>query len=163
MLLAMAERCRDVLFVLVGSGGSTIDRQARAQSNVVLVDWQPYNRTVLYQWAADVLLHRRAAHRSTLAGHTILPLKVYRLPGGRTRDPRRPHAGRDGSAGARSERVAGRAGGYRRCGAGLVPNWFSRRRVRARLGDEAKKASAQLTWDARAATIEAFIHERLRL
>ena len=160
MLLAMAARRPDVLFVLVGSRGSAIDRQARAQPNVMLVDWQPYDRTVLYQWAADVLLSPPSRTPLTLAGHTILPLKVYgylaagrAILAGGTPDVTEVLEHDRNAWLVEPGNVADAVGGLRRL--------LSDERLRSRLGEEAKKASANLTWDARAAIIEAFIRARL--
>jgi glycosyltransferase involved in cell wall biosynthesis len=79
IVLEIAKRCPEVLFILVGSESEegAIERRARALKNVMLVPWQRFDNTAKYLYAADVLCIPPSAAPLKLFGHTVLPLKLY--------------------------------------------------------------------------------------
>jgi glycosyltransferase involved in cell wall biosynthesis len=156
----MARQCPEVLFLLVGSTKRGLsERRAERLANVNVIPWQPFERSALYQRASDVLLIPPSSAPLRIAGSTVLPMKVFGyLAAGRPIfapasadvrdvldehnavliDPDKPEM--------------------------AVPT------LRALLADPArmeavaqgaKQTAESLTWECRAAKIEAFLHERL--
>lgn len=159
-ILKMARQCPEVLFLLVGSTKRGLgERRAARLANVNVIPWQPFERSALYQRASDVLLIPPSSAPLRIAGSTVLPMKVFGyLAAGRPIlapasadlrdvldehnavliDPDKPEM--------------------------AVPT------LRALLADPArmeavaqgaKQTAESLTWDCRAAKIEAFLRERL--
>lgn len=160
-VLELAERCPDALFLLVGSeGDGSVERAARRLTNVRVLPWQPYDIAAKYMVSADVLLLPPSSVGLKVAGHTVLPMKLYGyLAAGRAvLAPDTPDIAEllvDGQ------------------NAVLVPPGDSERAasaLRALLADDARRAQLaaaaretgkDLTWDARAEKLERFIRDRL--
>jgi glycosyltransferase involved in cell wall biosynthesis len=78
VVLAMARRLPQALFVLVGSDGwGVVERLSRRHDNVRLVPWQPFARVAEYLMAADVLLQPPSHVPLRLIGNTVLPMKLF--------------------------------------------------------------------------------------
>jgi glycosyltransferase involved in cell wall biosynthesis len=78
VLLDIAAECPHVLFVLVGSHGEgPIEKAARALANVRVVEWQRFDRTIVYLYAADVLVIPPSLSPLTQHGTTVLPMKLF--------------------------------------------------------------------------------------
>lgn len=78
LLLDMARALPDVQFVIVGSeGNGAVERQAAPLSNVCVVPWQPFDDTVPYLYAADVLLIPPSTKPLKDVGNTVLPMKTF--------------------------------------------------------------------------------------
>ncbi|MCB9707236.1 MAG: glycosyltransferase family 4 protein [Myxococcales bacterium] len=78
VILEMARRCPDFLWVLVGSESEgSIERRARSIHNVKIVPWQRFDNTVKYLYAADILCIPPSTAPLKFFGHTVLPLKIY--------------------------------------------------------------------------------------
>ncbi len=78
LLLDMARALPAVQFVIVGSEGEgEVERQAAPLDNVRVVPWQPFDDTVPYLYAADVLLIPPSTKPLKEVGNTVLPMKTY--------------------------------------------------------------------------------------
>jgi glycosyltransferase involved in cell wall biosynthesis len=159
--LDMARARPEVLFVLVGSEGrGPIEDKAGALGNVKIVPWQPYAAIAPYLYAADVLLLPPSKAPLWRYGNTVLPLKVflYLAAGRAILGPSNPDLhelladGENAVLVAPGDLSAALAGLDRLC---------SDEALAARLGLRARELGESLTWDARAARIEAFLERRL--
>lgn len=160
-LLAVADLRPDILFVLVGSEGEgPIEQAARSRANVRVAPWADAATLARWLGAADVLVIPPSLAPLERFGDCVLPIKTYAyLAAGRPilapvapdtaellRDgqtallipPDRPDA-----AAAALDRLLGDAA------------------LARRLGDNGRALAANLTWDARAEKIGAFLKERL--
>ena len=161
LLIEMARALPDVQFVIVGSEGEgEVERQAAPLDNVRVVPWQPFDDTVPYLYAANVLLIPPSTKPLKEVGNTVLPMKtfLYMAAGRAILAPASPdlqellHDGKN---------------------AALVPPdapGAAIRRLRTlldapgeceRLGQAARAAIEQNTWPRRAERILRFIRERL--
>jgi glycosyltransferase involved in cell wall biosynthesis len=78
LMLEMARALPDVQFVIVGSEGEgDVEQQAAALDNVRVVPWQPFDDTVPYLYAADVLLIPPTVAPLKDVGNTVLPMKTF--------------------------------------------------------------------------------------
>lgn len=78
LMLEMARALPDVQFVIVGSEGKgEVERQAATLDNVRVVPWQPFDDTVPYLYAADVLLIPPTVAPLQDVGNTVLPMKTF--------------------------------------------------------------------------------------
>jgi len=78
LMLNMARALPDVQFVIVGSEGTgEVEREAGPLSNVRVVPWQPFDDTVPYLYAADVLLIPPTVAPLKEVGNTVLPMKTF--------------------------------------------------------------------------------------
>jgi glycosyltransferase involved in cell wall biosynthesis len=160
-LLGMAERCPEALFLLVGSErDGLVERAARRHDNVRVLPWQPYEVAAQYMVSADVLVLPPSSVGLEVAGHTVLPMKLFGyLAAGRallapaTPDVRELLVDGDNA-------VLVRPGDLDAAARALTDLLHDDVR-RARLAQRARATGADLTWDARAAKIESFLHERL--
>jgi glycosyltransferase involved in cell wall biosynthesis len=162
LVLEMAAALPKARFVVVGSESSRgrFERQAERRENVRVAPWMRVGETAPYLQAADVLLIPPASGPLREVGNTVLPLKtfLYLAAGRAILAPSTPDLRellRDGE------------------NAALVPPDdapAATRRLRAlladgdardRLGEHARADSAELTWDARAQRVLAFLEERL--
>jgi len=161
VVLKMAKRCPEVLFVLVGSQGrGVIERLAAGMDNVRIEPWQPFDSAVRHLFAADVLLQPPSGVPLRFVGNTVLPMKLflYLAAGRPILAPRSPDTvellehGRNAvlvpPSDAEAAVVALRA---------LLADPERARRM----GDEALRSAEGLTWDARAERIERFLERRL--
>src|SRR5215213_9642960 len=63
---------------MVGSEeNGSVERAAKKYPNVQVLPWQPYARAALYMVSADVLLLPPSSVGLKVAGHTVLPMKLY--------------------------------------------------------------------------------------
>lgn len=160
VLLDMARQCPDIVFVLVGSQGEgVIEQAARAVPNMRIVPWQRFDKTVVFLYAADVLVIPPSLTPLTQHGTTVLPMKLFTyLATGRV------------ILGPRAEDTASLLND---ANAVLVPPGDSKAASRALLeivaDDEHQRALASaarttaegFTWAARAERIEGFLERRL--
>ena len=78
LVLDLAEALPEAQFVLVGSkGDGAIERRAAQRQNVTVVPWQPFQATVPYLYAADVLLIPPTRGPLETVGNTVLPMKTF--------------------------------------------------------------------------------------
>jgi glycosyltransferase involved in cell wall biosynthesis len=78
LMLDMARALPDVQFVIVGSEGEgEVERQAASLDNVRVVPWQPFDDTVPYLYAANVLLIPPSTKPLKEVGNTVLPMKTF--------------------------------------------------------------------------------------
>jgi glycosyltransferase involved in cell wall biosynthesis len=159
-LLALADLRPDTLCLLVGSeGDGPVEAEARRRSNVLVVPWQGPADLPAWLHAADVLLIPPSRAPLEQFRNCVLPLKLFSyLAAGRpVLAPQAPDTaellvdgetallvppGDAGAAAAALDRLRDPA-------------------LADRLGAAALRRSADLTWDARAEKIEAFLKARL--
>jgi glycosyltransferase involved in cell wall biosynthesis len=78
IMLRLAEKMDNVLFVIVGSyGRGEVEERARHLANVRIIPWQAFSDTVPYLYASDVLFIPPTAGPLTKTGNTVLPIKTY--------------------------------------------------------------------------------------
>jgi glycosyltransferase involved in cell wall biosynthesis len=161
VILDLADRMPDVLFVLVGSTGrGPIEIEAESMNNVSVVPWQSSSSIAPYLYASDVLTIPPSSAPLKRVGNTVLPLKLFLYLA----------AGRAIFAGANPDTaeilehdrnawlVSGRAVSESEHQLRVL---LSDRDRLDRLGQACRAQAAGLTWDSRAAKIEAFIEECL--
>lgn len=162
-IFELARRLPDVRFLLVGSENpeGPIERQARAYPNVSIRPWQRFDATIRYLYAADVLIIPPSREPLERHGNTVLPMKLFSyLASGRPIfAPEAPDT---------ADLL------FHENTAVLVPPDNAEHQARelralledpersARIAEGALARARELTWDARAAKIEAFLEERLR-
>lgn len=164
IVLAMAKRCPEVTFLLVGAeGNSLIERLGRGRENVRFVPWLPFDRVVQYLFAADVLLIPPSNVPHKLIGNTVLPMKLFLylaaarpVFAGDTPDNRELLRGDGVDANA----VLVPPGDAEHASQELRALFEDRERAK-RLGEAAGLSARGLTWDYRAEKIERFLRERL--
>lgn len=165
MVVALAQRCPNVDFLLVGSeGNGLIERMSRRYPNIKTVPWQPFDRTVSYLFAADVLLLPPSRIPLRVIGNTVLPMKLflYLAAGRPILAPRAPDTRElltdETEAEGNALLVApGDAAGA----ASAVQRLLDDRSLATRLSQNALATSQGLTWDARAEKVERFLTRRL--
>jgi glycosyltransferase involved in cell wall biosynthesis len=160
-VLDLAEQNRDALFLLVGSeGDGSVERAAQKHDNVRVLPWQPYDVAAKYMVSADVLLLPPSSVGLKVAGHTVLPMKLYGyLAAGRAvLAPSTPDIAEllvDGQNAVlvppAQPEVAARA----------LADLLADDTRRARLAAAALETGKALTWDTRAEKLEAFIRARM--
>jgi glycosyltransferase involved in cell wall biosynthesis len=161
VLLHLAERIPDALFVIVGSEGpSAIDARARTLGNVTIVPWQAGSAVAPYLYAADVLTIPPSTEPLKKAGNAVLPLKTFLyLSAGR---PIFAGANPDTAEVFENDRTAclvesGDLAGAER----QLKRLLDDPERMERLGQACREQSEELTWASRAAKIERFIDECL--
>lgn len=165
MVWALAQRCPNVDFLLVGSeGNGLIERMSRRQSNIKTVPWQAFDRTVKYLFAADVLLLPPSRIPLRVIGNTVLPMKLflYLAAGRPILAPRAPDTRellRDESEPGGNALLV--APGDVTGAASALQRLVEDARLATRLSNAALATSQGLTWDARAEKIEHFLTRRL--
>lgn len=161
VLLRLADRMPQVLFLLVGSTErGTIEVEAQARRNVRVAPWQAASAIAPYLYASDVLTIPPSSVPLQQVGNTVLPLKLFLyLAAGR---PIFAASSPDTAEILEHDRNA--------C---LVPPGDedeAERQLRALLADTARQdrlgracrdLAAGLTWDSRAAKVESFFEECL--
>jgi glycosyltransferase involved in cell wall biosynthesis len=159
--LDMARARPDVLFVLVGSERrGPIEDKARHLANVEIVPWQPYAAIAPYLYAADVLLLPPSKAPLWRYGNTVLPLKVflYLAAGRAILGPSNPDLHELLTDGENALLVAP---GELSAALAALDRLCADEALAARLGHRARELGESLTWDSRAARIEAFLERRL--
>lgn len=157
IVIAMARRCPEVTFQLVGSEGEgAVERAARAVANVRLVPWKSFDAIAPYLYASDVLLLPPSLAPLARHGSTVLPMKLFLyLAAGRVvLAPRAPDTAellRDGENAAlvAPDDAAAAAAALRRV--------IEDRGYAETLARGALETASGLTWDARAARLEGFL------
>ncbi|HEY6880462.1 MAG TPA: glycosyltransferase family 4 protein [Polyangiales bacterium] len=160
-LLGLAERCPEALFLLVGSEqDGAVERAARKHPNVRVLPWQPYEKAAQYMVSADVLVLPPSSVGLKVAGHTVLPMKLFGyLAAGRallapaTPDVRELLVDGDNAVLVEPGDLDAAAQALRT----LLRDDVGRARLAAR----ARVTGQDLTWDARAEKIENFLRARL--
>jgi glycosyltransferase involved in cell wall biosynthesis len=161
IVLSAAARLPELRFLLVGSSGhGLVERLARAHANVTLVPWQPFDRTVHYLLASDVLIQPPSRVPLAVVGNTVLPMKLFLyLAAGRpilapdTPDVRELLRHDHNALLVTPGDVSATAAALTRLTHDAA--------LAARLGENAGATAQGLTWDARAAEIERFLQHRL--
>jgi glycosyltransferase involved in cell wall biosynthesis len=147
---------------MVGSeADGSVERAARKHENVRVLPWQPYEVAAKYMVSADVLLLPPSSLGLKVAGHTVLPMKLYGyLAAGRAiLAPSTPDIAEllvdDQNA------VLVPPSDPKHAASALAALLADDPR-RERLAEAARETGKALTWDARAERIEGFVRERLR-
>lgn len=161
VLLGLADRMPEVLFVLVGSTGrGPIEIAAESRDNVRVVPWQTSSSISPYLYASDVLTIPPSSVPLQQVGNTVLPLKLFLylsagrpIFAGRTPDTAEILTHDDNawlvSTGDISEAEH------------QLRVLLSDSNRLERLGQAGLQHAAGLSWKARAAKIEAFFEECL--
>jgi glycosyltransferase involved in cell wall biosynthesis len=161
VLLHLAERMPEAMFVIVGSEGpSAIETRARVLANLKIVPWQAGSALAPYLYAADVLTIPPSTEPLKKAGNVVLPLKTFLYLS----------AGRPIFAGANPDTAEVFENDRNAC---LVESGNlseAERQLKRllndpdrmeRLGKACREQSQELTWASRAAKIDRFIEECL--
>jgi glycosyltransferase involved in cell wall biosynthesis len=161
MVLHLADRMPEVLFLLVGSTGrGPIEVEAETRNNVQIVPWQTASSIAPYLYASDVLTIPPSSVPLERVGNTVLPLKLFLYLA----------AGRAIFAGSNPDTAEILQHDQN---AWLVPpgdEAEAERQLRILLGDSerlerlgraCRELASTLTWDSRAAKIETFFEECL--
>ncbi|MEY4512615.1 MAG: hypothetical protein RLZZ450_4737 [Pseudomonadota bacterium] len=160
-LLGLAERTPEALFLMVGSeGDGLVERAAKRHHNVRVLPWQPYQVAAQYMVSADVLVLPPSSVGLKVAGHTVLPMKLfgYLAAGRALLAPATPDVEELLTHGDNAILVQpGDIG----AAAAALHDLLHDDVGRARLAMHARATGAELTWDARAEKIESFLYERL--
>jgi glycosyltransferase involved in cell wall biosynthesis len=161
VILELAGRMPEVLFVLVGSTGrGPIETEAEAKDNVRVIPWQASASISPYLYASDVLTIPPSTIPLQQVGNTVLPLKLFLYLA----------AGRAIFAGANPDtaEILEHDRNAWLVSAGDPAEAEQQLRVLLgdtcrleRLGRACREQAAGLTWDSRAAKIDAFIDECL--
>jgi glycosyltransferase involved in cell wall biosynthesis len=161
LMLEMARALPDVQFVIVGSEGpGPVEREAEPLSNVRVVPWQPFDDTVPYLYAADVLLIPPTVAPLKEVGNTVLPMKtfLYMATGRAILAPASPdlqellHDGKNAALVPPDDPNAA---------IGRLRALLNDSNERDRLGEAARADIDDHTWPRRAERILRFIQERL--
>jgi starch synthase len=159
-LLELARRCPEMTLVIVGSERiGSVEKRAQQLANVVIVPWQPFDRTISYLYAADVLLLPLTLAALERHHTAVLPMKLFiYLASGRP--TLAPYAGdtrellsEENAALVPPDDVAAAARKLR-----LL---FSDKELWTRTARAARLTSRAFTWDRRAERLKAFLAERL--
>ena len=160
-VLDLAATCPDALFLLVGSeGDGSVERAARSHDNVRVLPWQSYDRAALYMMSADVLLLPPSNVGLKVAGHTVLPMKLYGyLAAGRAvLAPSTPDVEELLTHDVNALLCTP---GDKRAATSALRSLLDDDAQRDRLAAAARNTGLSLTWDARAEALEGFIRRRL--
>ncbi len=161
-LLALADLRPDVLFLLVGSEGEgPIERQAAGRSNVRVMPWAKPAELPAWLQAADVLLLPASRAPLERFRHCVLPMKLFAyLAAGRPiLAPESPDTAELLEPGETALLVPP---DDPEAAAAALDRLLRDRALAERLGDNARRLSADLGWDRRAEKISAFLQERLQ-
>lgn len=161
LILEAARSAPEMSFVLVGSEGEgPVEAEARKLSNVRIIPWQRFTDLAPWLYAADVLVIPPSLEPLQRHGNTVLPIKLFLyLAAGRVvLAPDAPDTAELLSNGVNAALVP--AGDVRTTVATLRALAADPARAE-QLARGALQTAANLTWDARAANIEAFLHRRL--
>ncbi len=160
-LLALADLRPDTLFLLVGSeGAGPVEAAAASRPNVEVAPWQAPDRLAPYLYAADLLIIPPASAPLDRFGTCILPLKTFLYLA----------AGRPILAPAAADTAEILADGTNallvppddpKAAAAALDRILGDPALARRLGGNAARTALDLTWDARAERIAAFLAGRL--
>lgn len=162
IVLDAARAAPEISFILVGSEGEgAVETQARALPNVRIVGWLRSHELPPWLYAADVLLIPPSLAPLQQHGNTVLPIKLflYLAAGRAILAPEAPDTAELLRHGENSVLVP--AGNVDTTVAALRELAGDPRRT-DRLGAGAFATAADLTWDARATRIAAFLHRRVQ-
>ena len=161
LVMDVAARLPEILFILVGSSGDgPIERLAAALPNIRIVAWQPPDRLGRYVFAADILLIPPSWKPLAEFGSTVLPLKLFLYMA----------SGRPIVAGATPDvlELLGHDRNALLCRpddvdalAAAIRGLLADPALGARLAAAARADGATYTWDVRAHRIAGLIAERL--
>lgn len=160
-ILALADRKPEVLLLLVGSEGEgPIEAAARPHDNVRIVPWQAPDALPVWLAAADALLVPASRAPLETFRNCVLPLKLFSyLAAGR------PILAPDAPDTAELLRDGDNAllvpPGDPAAAAAALDRIIRDERLAAALGEAARRAAQDLTWDRRAEKIEAFLRTRI--
>ncbi len=159
LCLEIASRCPEIDFALVGSEHmdapfGSIEALAAQHPNVKVFPWQPFDKTVPYLYAADILLIPPSLE--PLKGATVLPMKLFLyLAAGRTIVA--PKASDTRELLHDGINAALCTPGNPEIAAELLRDLIAHPDKAAQLAAGALETSANLTWDARAAKLANFL------
>ncbi len=161
IILAAARGAAELQFVLVGSEGEgPVETEARALANVRVVPWQRFRDLAPWLYAADVLIIPPSLEPLERHGNTVLPIKLFLyLAAGRVLlAPQAPDTAELLTDGQNAALVPA---GDVATTIGVLRELAASPERADRLAAGALATARSLTWDARAATIEAFLRDRL--
>lgn len=163
-LLELAERTPEIVYWLIGK--SQQDREGwvarrvaeRGLPNVLRIPWMTEEQLVEYLWAADVLVIPPTALPLRKYGRTVLPMKLFKyLAAGRPiMAPRLP----DTEDVLNDSNAVLVAPDDPEAAAAAIRNVVSNAELWSALAARARADARDLTWEARARKIIAFINER---
>lgn len=162
IVLEMARRRPEVLFLLVGADGeeAEMEQEAKALENVRIYPWQSYRELPRYLYAADILLIPPTLSALEKARNTVLPMKLFQyLAAARpVLAPIAPDTAElliheKNALLVEPDDVDAACCGLDRLSSDVT--------LRQALGAAAQALAADLTWEARGAKILAFVEERL--
>lgn len=160
VVLDAARRAPEITFILIGSEGEgAVEQQARALPNVRIVGWLKSRELPPWLYAADVLLIPPSLAPLQRHGNTVLPIKLflYLAAGRAILAPRAPDTAELLRHGENSVLVEA---GDTDATVTALRQLASDPAESARLGAAAFATAADLTWDARASWISAFLLQR---
>jgi glycosyltransferase involved in cell wall biosynthesis len=161
IILEAARTAPEIAFALVGSEGEgPVEAIARGIPNIRIVPWQRFADLAPWLYAADVLVIPPSLEPLRRHGTTVLPIKLFLyLAAGRVvLAPQAPDTAELLRDGVNAALVP--AGDVQATVATLRALAADPARAQ-RLGAGARRTATGLTWDARAANIEAFLQRRL--
>lgn len=160
-LLALADLRPETLFLFVGSEGENpVAAAAASRANVKVVPWQPPDLLPSYLYAADLLLIPPASAPLERFGTCVLPMKTffYLAAGRPILAPAAPDTAELLKDGVNALLVPP---DRPEAAAAALDRIFADAALAARLGENAVRTAATLSWDARAERIGAFLAARL--
>ena len=160
-ILNLAQHCPEIEFALVGSeGDGSVERAAGAIANVSVFPWQPFDKTLEYLYAADILMIPPSMAPLEQFGTTILPMKLFLYLA----------SNRAIFAPAAADTAEILVDGRNACLVnprdrnGTIEKFrhlATHAEFRAALAAQALKDAENLTWDARAQRLERFVRDQL--
>jgi glycosyltransferase involved in cell wall biosynthesis len=157
VVLEVARRAPEISFILIGSEGEgAVEQQARALPNVRVVGWLKSRELPPWLYAADVLLIPPSLAPLQRHGNTVLPIKLflYLAAGRAILAPRAPDTA---ELLRHSENSVLVEPGDTEATVSALRALAADQHRTAAIGAAAFATAADLTWDARAARITAFL------
>jgi glycosyltransferase involved in cell wall biosynthesis len=160
-ILALARIRPDVLFLLVGGeGDGPIQRDAAAIANVRIVDWVEPASLPIWLQAADLLIIPPSSAPLQCHRNCVLPMKLFAyLAAGRPIVA--PHAPDTAELLAHEENALLVPPDNVEAASAAVDRLLRDAALAERLGEKARRLSAELTWDRRAERVSQFLESRL--
>jgi glycosyltransferase involved in cell wall biosynthesis len=158
-LLAMARLRPDILFLIVGSEGQgPVEAEAAALSNVRVVPWQAPGSLPPWLYAADLLVIPPSSAPLERHRTCVLPIKLFQyLAAGR---PILAPVSADTAELLNDDNAVLVPPNDSAAAVAALDRIFVDAQLARRLGEEARRLSHGLSWDARAEKILAFIEQR---